>query len=418
LEASVATSEVKKPSGDIAPLEPDLTPSEIIRRAEAMRPMLRERQNACEAAGQVSEDTNAQFIAAGFYRILQPRCFGGYEFDLPTFLKVMIAISRGCSDSGWVLALTAGHAFLMASFPEAGQREAFGDKGEFRAPSVAIPGAVAVPVDGGYRVKGAWDYTSGCHLATHFIGSSIIKTGGAIPDLGAFILFDRDQYRIEDNWYVIGMQGTSSRRVIVDEIFVTAHRVLLVYDATGQYIHPRPGSLLHANPFYRGRITSLLVSEVGAVSVGIGRGALDIYEEILHNKKTSFAPFHARSQELEYQRHFGEAQSLVDTAEAALLKMASDYRECARRDAEEGILFTDEDDRRFLQIEQQVIRLCWEAVDLMFRTSGTSAAAKTAPLGRYFRNLAVIRTHITMQRDHTAGNTGRLHFGLAPLSRL
>ena len=414
----MATAEAKNPSKDIPPPEPDLTPSEIIRRAEAMRPMLRERQNACEAAGQVSEDTNAQFIAAGFYRILQPRCFGGYEFDLPTFLKVMIAISRGCSDSGWVLALTAGHAFLMASFPEAGQREAFGDKGEFRAPSVAIPGAFAVPVDGGYRVKGAWDYTSGCHLATHFIGSSVIKKDGAIPDLGAFILFDRDQYRIEDNWHVIGMQGTSSRRVIVDEIFVPAHRVLLVYDATGQYIHPRPGSLLHANPLYRGRITSLLVSEIGAVAVGIGRGALDIYEDILRNKKTSFAPFHARSQELEYQRHFGEAQSLVDTAEAALLKMASDYRECARRDAEEGIPFSDEDDRRFLQIEQQVIRLCWEAVDLMFRTSGTSAAAKTAPLGRYFRNLAVIRTHITMQSDHTAGNTGRLHFGLAPLSRL
>ena len=87
---------------------------------------------------------------------------------------------------------------------------------------------------------------------------------------------------------MIGMQGTSSRRVIVDEMFVPAHRVLLVYDANGQYIHPRPGSLLHANPLYRGRITSLLVSEVGAVAVGIGRGALDIYEEILRNKKTSF----------------------------------------------------------------------------------------------------------------------------------
>ncbi len=414
----MATSEIKRPSKSIAPPEPNLTPSEVIRRAEAMRPMLRERQNACEAAGQVSEDTNAQFIAAGFYRLLQPRCFGGYEFDLPTFLKVMIAVSRGCSDSGWVLALTAGHAFLMASFPEAGQREAFGDTGEFRAPSVAMPGAFAVPVADGYRAKGAWDYTSGCDLATHFIGGCIIKEEGAIPDLGAFIAFDRDQYRIEDNWHVIGMQGTSSRRVIVDEIFVPAHRVLLVYDANGQYVHPRPGSLLHANPLYRGRITSLLVSEVGAVAVGIGRGALDIYEEILRNKKTSFAPFHPRSQELEYQRHFGEAQSLVDTAESALLKLASDYTEYARRDAEEGILFTDEDDRRFLQIEQQVIRLCWEAVDLMFRTSGTSAAAKTAPLGRYFRNLAVIRTHITMQRDHTAGNTGRLHFGLAPLSRL
>jgi 3-hydroxy-9,10-secoandrosta-1,3,5(10)-triene-9,17-dione monooxygenase len=419
LETSVATPEVTKPSSDIPPPEPDLTPSEVIRRAEAMRPMLRERQNACEATGQVSEDTNAQFIKAGFYRILQPRCFGGYEFDLPTFLKVMMAISRGCSDSGWVLALTAGHAFLMASFPEAGQREGFGDTGEFRAPSVAMPGGLATPAAGGYRVKGAWDYTSGCDLATHFIGGSIIHDPDAqSPDRAAFILFDHDQYRIVDNWHVIGMQGTASRRVIIEEMLVPAHRVLPLYDEKGQYVHPRPGSLLHANPFYRGRITSLLVSEVGAVAVGIGRGALDIYEEILRNKKTSFPPFQDRANELEFQRYFGDALSLVDTAEAALLKMAEDYTECARRDAEEGIPFSDEADRRLMQIEQQIIRLCWEAVDLMFRTSGTSAAAKTAPLGRYFRNLAVIRTHVTMQRDHTAANTGRLHFGLPPLSRL
>jgi len=217
---------------------------------------------------------------------------------------------------------------------------------------------------------------------------------------------------------VMGMQGTSSRRVIVDEMFVPAHRALAVIDAHGQYVHPRPGSLMHANPFYRGRITSLLVSEVGAVAVGIGRGALDCYEEILRNKKTNFPPFRLRAEEVEYERHFGEAQSLVDTAEAALLKMAADYMECARRDAEDGVAFTDEDDRRFLQIEQQCVRLCFEAVDLMLRTSGTSAASKSAPLGRYFRNLAVLRTHITMQRDHTAANTGRLHFGLAPLSRL
>lgn len=384
-----------------------------------MRPLLRERQTSCEEAGRVSEDTNARFIKAGFYRILQPRCFGGYEFDLTTFLKVMIAVSRGCSDSGWVLALTAGHAFLIASFPEAGQREAFGEKGEFRAPSVALPGGKAAPVAGGYRVQGSWDYTSGCELATHFIGACLVQ--GSEPALfggGAFILFDRDQYRIEDNWHVIGMQGTSSRRVIVDEIFVPEHRFLALTDARGQYIHPRPGSLLHRNPLYRGRITSLLVSEVGAVSVGIGRGALDIYEEILRNKTTSFPPFHSRFQEPEFQRHFGEAQSLVDTAEAALLKMAADYMECARRDAEEGIPFSDEDDRRFLQIEQQCVRLCWDAVDLMLRTSGTSAASKTAPLGRYFRNLAVIRTHITLQFNHTAANSARLHFGMAPLSRL
>jgi 3-hydroxy-9,10-secoandrosta-1,3,5(10)-triene-9,17-dione monooxygenase len=68
-------------------------------------------------------------------------------------------------------------------------------------------------------------------------------------------------------------------------------------------------------------------------------------------------------------------------------------------------------------MEQHVVRLAWDAVELMFRTSGTSAAAKGSPLGRTLRNLAVIRTHITVQLDHTAGNVGRLHFGLPPLSR-
>jgi 3-hydroxy-9,10-secoandrosta-1,3,5(10)-triene-9,17-dione monooxygenase len=417
LGAIVATSDAKQPVNAIPPLEPDLTPAVLLERSVAMRPRLRELQHSVESEGCISEDTNAKFIAAGFYRILQPRCFGGYEFDLPTFLRVMIEISRGCSDSGWVLALTAGHAFLMASFPEKGQREAFGDRGEFRAPSVAMPGGMAVPVPGGYRVKGAWDYTSGCELATHFIGACLVQSeaaqGGSV-----FVLFDRSQYRIVDNWHVIGMQGTSSRRVIVDEMVVPTYRSLALSDASGQYIHPRAGSLIHRNPFYRGRITSMLVSEVAAVAVGIGRGALDSYEEILRNKKTNFPPFHTRAEEVEFERYFGEAQSLVDTAEAALLKMAADYVEYARRDAEDGILFTDEDDRRFLQIEQQCVRLCWEAVDLMLRTSGTSAVAKTAPLGRYFRNLAVIRTHITMQRDHTAANMGRLHFGLPALSRL
>lgn len=399
--------------------EPGLTPEEMIRRAEAMRPLLRERQAECEATGQVSEDTNRRFIEAGFYRILQPRCFGGYEFGLPTFLKVMIAISRGCSESGWVLALTAGHAFLISSFPEAGQREAFGERGEFRSPSVALPGGIAVPVDGGYRLKGAWDYCSGCELATHFLGFSLIRDPNSPAPLGTIVaLIDRDQYKIIDNWHVFGMQGTSSRRVVVEEMFLPEHRAMMLGTATGETIHPRPGSFLHKNPFYGGRGVSMLVSELVAVCVGIGRGALDIYEEILHNKPASYPPFQKRSQEPEFQRYFGEARALVDTAEAALFQMATDYVECTRREAEEGVPFSDEQDRRFLQIEQQCVRLCWEAVDLMFRTSGTSAATKTAPLGRYFRNLAVIRTHVTMQRDVTSANSARLHFGLPAIGRL
>src|ERR1700733_14044121 len=199
-------------SGHIAPPEPDLTVDELVRRADAMRPLLRGRQTECEELGELSADTSNRFLAAGFYRILQPRRFGGYEFALPDFIRVMIAVARGCSESAWVLALTSGHTVLAAQLSEAAQRQVFGVTGDFRAPGVGMPTGVGVPADGGYRVKGGWDYASGCDLATHFFGSPMVHDPETKAPLGnAWILFDRDQFKIVDNWNVIGMQGTGSR---------------------------------------------------------------------------------------------------------------------------------------------------------------------------------------------------------------
>src|SRR5690242_17588441 len=82
--------------------QPELTPGEIIQRASDMVPKLRERQAECERLGRIPPESNDDFVAAGFYRILQPRRFGGYEFDLATFAQVMMEISRGCPSSGWV----------------------------------------------------------------------------------------------------------------------------------------------------------------------------------------------------------------------------------------------------------------------------------------------------------------------------
>ncbi len=403
---------------DIPPPEPALTVDELLRRADALRPLLRERQAECEESGALSDDTNKRFIAAGFYRILQPRLFGGYEFALPDFIRVMIAVARGCSESAWVLALTSGHTVLAAQLSGDAQREVFGATGDFRAPGVGMPGGVGVPADGGYCVKGAWDYASGCDLATHFFGSTMVHDPETKAPLGnAWILFDRDQFKIVDNWNVIGMQGTGSRRVVIEDAVVTADRALWFLDGQGRPVRDQPGHAVHSNPMYHGWLAPLLISEVAAVSVGAARGALDVYGTLLKNKKINFPPFHARSQEGEFQQHFGEAQALIDTAEAALLKMTADYMDMAREHVETGTPLDEEMERRFILIEQHVIRLAWDAVELMFRTSGTSAAAKSSPIGRALRNLAVIRTHVTLQLDHTATNAGRLHFGLPSLSR-
>src|SRR5919204_3016133 len=121
--------------------EPELTALEMVERARAMIPALRERQEECERLGRLPDETSRDFIEAGFYRILQPRRFGGYEFDLPTFTRVAIELARGCPSSGWAYTLTAGHAHMLAAlWPEEGQIDIYGEDGEVRMPRRLCPG--------------------------------------------------------------------------------------------------------------------------------------------------------------------------------------------------------------------------------------------------------------------------------------
>ena len=71
---------------------------------------------------------------------------------------------------------------------------------------------------------------------------------------------------------------------------------------------------------------------------------------------------------------------------------------------------------RLLLYQQRAVRSPVEAVDLLFRTAGTTAARPGERLQRYFRDMSTIRTHITMQYDRTAENYARLYFGLPPAS--
>ena len=100
--------------------------------------MLRERQDECDGLGRLPDSTLRDYIDAGFWRTVQPRRFGGYEFDLDTFLRITMELSRGCPSSGWVFGLTAAHNLIVGSFEELGQIELFGD-GDFRCPLSALP---------------------------------------------------------------------------------------------------------------------------------------------------------------------------------------------------------------------------------------------------------------------------------------
>jgi 3-hydroxy-9,10-secoandrosta-1,3,5(10)-triene-9,17-dione monooxygenase len=145
------------------------TPQDLLARAEALRPALIERQEETERLACYPEATHRDFLDAGFYRLLTPRRFGGFELDFASYLKVMIEVARGCPSTGWSLCLPNGHTLLLASlYPEEAQTALLSD--HFFAASFGAPVGEAVPVDGGWHLTGTWPYSSGIAWSTHFMG--------------------------------------------------------------------------------------------------------------------------------------------------------------------------------------------------------------------------------------------------------
>jgi 3-hydroxy-9,10-secoandrosta-1,3,5(10)-triene-9,17-dione monooxygenase len=146
----------------------DVSTDELVARAAGLRERLYAEAEAAEERGGYSPGMHQAFVDAGFYRMLQPRMFGGYEMSLADFFRVVIEIGRGDPQTGWALCLAAGHAFQIgAFFGEQAQTEVFGIEGDVVIPSRAVPGGTATAVDGGGEVNGTWDYCSGATYSTH-----------------------------------------------------------------------------------------------------------------------------------------------------------------------------------------------------------------------------------------------------------
>ncbi len=397
--------------------EPGLAVQDLLDRAISLRPLLRERQAAHEELGAYSDELHATFDRMGFYRMVQPRMFGGYEFSLPDYYRVMLEISRGDPGVGWCLTLASSHCFLIAShWPEQAQRELFGDAGHFVAPHRAAPMGTATRVPGGYGVKGRWNYSSGVPHATHFIATALAD-GDAGPPTPVLVVVPRGSYTILNDWggdEILGMRASGSNSVEVDEVVVPAHHVV---PFNAQFCRPEdmqdgtPGTRLHGNPMYLGRIMGTYHASLVAIVVGAARAAIDEYERIIGSSKTLTDPNLLRADHHDFQRTLGLALGRTDAAEAALMGSLAHYMHLCQRWAANGTPFTVEDNLRLRAALQHAGAMASDTVEMLLRSAGAFTTKKGNRLQRYFRDVIMYRTHNSAQAEEFATFVGRSRLG-------
>jgi len=394
--------------------EPNLTPATMIERAIALQPRLRDEQDATERRGVYSEAVEREFRKAGFYRCLQPRRFGGYEFDLRTFLRVTIELARGDVSAAWCLILGAGHVLMLCSFfdPEV-QAEAFGTDGEFAAPSVAAPSGTATPSDGGWLIQGMWTYASGAPYANYFLPAIQIPAENAKEPAIGLALIPRSQWEMLDDWRgILGMRGSGSNSIRVAAGRVPRGYVIPVDMRNADVSKGTPGLRLHGNPMYAGRCLSFFHCELVSLMVGLGYAAIDEYEKIIRSRNTIWPPFVPRYQHHDFQRALGLALGMVGAAKRLALDAGDVYMELCRRGPQGGEPFSLKDDLELFATLEHGGRLVWEAVETLFRTVGSTGARDGQRMQRYYRDMSMYRGHISAQYETVAQRLALAHLGL------
>lgn len=261
------------------------TAAELVARARAMIPTLKARAKACTAARNVPAETIAEMQEAGFFRILQPKRFGGFEMNPNVFFDVQKLIAEGCMSTGWMYGVVGCHPYELALFHDQAQQEVWGNDSSMLVSSTYQPVGQVELTDGGFYLSGRWGFSTGSlHCGWVLLGALVWPEGGpgsGPPDMRTFLLPRSDYQIIEGTWETFGLQGTGSFDIVVDRAFVPEYRT---HRAVDGFLCQNPGQAENDAPLYSLPWAQVFVRSVSTAAFGGARAALNAAMSIMKDR--------------------------------------------------------------------------------------------------------------------------------------
>ncbi|WP_437901163.1 acyl-CoA dehydrogenase family protein [Sorangium sp. So ce124] len=411
LEQSSIRVAVMKAPGRISPAANAPSLEALVSTARELVPCLREQAQQTEIERRVSEETNQLFHRAGFYRLMQPARYGGYEYGFTALLDVISEIGRGCTSSAWACSLGAIHQWLLGLFPGQAQDDVWRESPRAIMCGSYSPVAAAHAVDGGYLIQGKWRFASNVDNSQWAVlGVQFPREDDATPNAG-FLLVPRSDWSIEDDWHVAGQAGTGSKTVVLDKpTFVPGHRKLTFAEAASG---APPGAAVNPNRIYSISFLSAIPVCLVAPLLGTAQGAIDAFIDLCEDRVTrgGIGGAGARlSQFAHVQSRLADAAAAVD---AARLVLDRDITE-VELTAAQGRSVSVEKRIRNRRGHAYAAKLSHSAIDALFSCVGGSSLALAQPIQRMWRDGNAIAQHITLNWDAVSTMVGQHMMGLEP----
>lgn len=375
------------------------TADELVRKAREIAPRLESRVGKAAADRRIPDESMRELIDSGLFRMLQPTRWGGHEVDPQAFFEAQIALGTVCPATAWVFGVVAVHSWQMALFPLEAQQEVWADDPTVLISSSYAPTGVVERAPGGYKISGRWSFSSGCdHCDWVFLGGfAPAEPDAKGPDMRTFLL-PRKDYRIDDTWNVMGLQGTGSKDIVVDGAFVPEHRTHKLIDG---YKRNSPGNELNPAPLYRLPFGQIFTRSVGTSHIGMAQGALDAYRNVAA-QRVAAGDGKKVADDPTAQIVAAEAEATIDEVKQVLFRNYDEMMALARAGADMPV----ERRIKYRFDSSRAVQKCVEVIDGLFTASGGRAIFDGAAIRRFFLDAHTGRAHYANNPDKPGRNLG------------
>jgi alkylation response protein AidB-like acyl-CoA dehydrogenase len=378
--------------------------AELVAKARELRPLLAGNAAQGEAERRIPEESVQALADAGLFAVMVPRRYGGHEGSVRTLLEVSSAVAEGDGGAGWVVSLSGVCAWMTGLYSGKAQDEVFGATPSVRICGSGSPIGRGERVEGGWRISGRWSYISGSlHAQWAVLGfMAVAPDGRAEP---AMALIPMSDCTLAETWFTTGLRASGSNTLVVEDVFVTEHRVLSAARAALSWYDTeyQDETAYHAAFF-----PTSTVALVGPL-LGVARAALDHVRAAATSKAIVATSFARQADSAAFQIQLAEAASRVDTAHLHAFRAADDIDEHAARRAHP-------DDLTRARMRADAARAAEElvsALGMLAAAHGSGTFAEANPLHRMWQDVHIGAQHALLLRPVGYEVYGKALLGVA-----
>jgi len=379
---------------------------QLIRAAQELGPVIREHADEAERERRPSRPVMNALVETGLQRMFTPRSLGGLEVDPVTYARVTEEVAGFDSVAGWALQVGNSAAFWCARLPKEGPEEIYA-----RGPNAIISAAFhppqrAVEVSGGYRVTGRGPLASNIHDADWLFLTALVMDGDQprmtddTPEAIGLILRAREA-EVIDTWYTLGMRGTDSNDVAVNEVFVPTSRTFRLVPE----FEPGPH---YQSPLYRFPGIGEATVIVAPVMLAIARGAINELRDLALRKKP-FGFVKTLRERTVAQATLAQGEGVLRSARLLFYDTISEAWERTQA----GEPSTLEQKADLLLAGAHAVSSAAKVTDQMHSLAGTSAIYTRSRLERHFRDAQTLRHHGFVSANRYEA-VGQVYLGIPP----